>query len=138
MLGFEVTSNSGSSGAEPQNPNLKKTLGYGGPDLTSEVLATPSTDCFEYQFSDKGSSNYDNNSSFSNNQKGRGSQQQQQQQQPLLLNGLPQFTDFRPMSEHFYEQPMVVFPPNQNNAVHYLHEKNPFINKNGNFLRSGL
>ena len=94
--GFEVPSSTGSSGGEPTNSSLKKGLGY-GPDLTSEVRNSPS-DCFEYQFSDR-ASNCDS-------QKGRSVHQ------PLL--SLAQFSDFRPTSEHFYEQPMVVFPPSSN------------------------
>ena len=45
--GFEVPSSTGSSGGEPANSSLKKSLGY-GPDLTSEVRNSPS-DCFDYQ-----------------------------------------------------------------------------------------
>ena len=94
ISGFEVPSSNGSSGGEQGNSSLKKTLGY-GPDLTSEVRNSPS-DCFDYQFSDR-ASNCDS-------QKSRSAAHQ-----PLL--GLAQFNDFRPTSEHFYEQPMVVFPP---------------------------
>ena len=84
------------------------------PDLTSDVHPSPS-DCFEYQFSDK-ASNCDSQRGVRSNQ------------QPLLP--LTQFADFRPMSEHYYEQPMVVFPPNQN-SVQYIHEKTPFIKTSG-------
>lgn len=88
------------------NPN-KKTLGY-APDLTSGVTAgrgngSP-TVCYEYTYSDT-------NSNHSHKSGGKGGFIQ-----PLTLNA-QQFSEIRPMSEHFYEQPMRVFQPTSSPAA---------------------
>jgi hypothetical protein len=95
-----VPSSTGSSGPDGTHPSLKKSLAY-GPDLTSQVRHSP-TDGFEYNFSDKAST--------------CGSQKSRSVQQPLLGAGHP-FGEFRAGNEHYYEQPMVVFPPASNSST---------------------
>lgn len=77
----------------------KKGLGY-TPDLTSGVLHRGSPTCYEYTYSDN-NSNTSVKSGFN---------------PPSTLNTHP-FSEIRPLSEHFYEQPMRVFPTNPSPAA---------------------
>jgi len=84
-------------------PGHKKTLGY-TPDLTSGAAHGGSpTVCYEYTYSDNNS-----NTSVKSAKGGF--------IQPLSLNA-QQFSEIRPLSEHFYEQPMRVFQPNTSPAA---------------------
>lgn len=122
ISGCELANSNIGGGSSQSTARISKngsSLGY-SPDLTSGVHhGTASTVCYDYTYSDK-------NSNCSSLQKTHG------------INGMSTpihmapFADFRPISEHYYEQPMVVFPSTQQQQTKQhspdSHEKTPFFN----------
>ena len=86
------------------------TLGYNAPDLTSGVHNVNgngnSNTGNEYNFG-SGTYHSDKNSNCSSSHKING--------MSTPIPGLTPFSEFRPMSEHFYEQPMVPIKAQQKN-----------------------
>ena len=78
-------------------------MGYNAPDLTSGVHSVTgngnSNTGNEYNFGGSGTYHSDKNSNCSSSHKING--------MSTPIPGLTPFSEFRPMSEHFYEQPMV-------------------------------
>ena len=115
-----------------RNPNKKQgttsTLGY-SPDLTAEHQQLRGGGGNHYGGGEYGGSDKNSNCSSA------GSKAQRNGGTPLLQGGVGGFNEMRPLSEHFYEQPMVVFPPasgktKANNASPLgSMEKTPFLDK---------